>query len=87
MVFTRSQVRNNNTSERTRMSDNESDTREQMTDFDSNDVLNRQIIAEINPIDQRFYEMNRLIGEVTDLVLALTQQISSNQREETKLTL
>ena len=25
--------------------------------------------------------MNRLIGELTDLVLALTQQISSNQRE------
>ena len=88
MVFTRSQVQNNTTSGRTRMRDNESDTsfpevltREQMTDFDSNDILNRQNIAERNPIDQKFYEMNRQIGELTDLVLALTQQISSNQRE------
>ena len=32
-------------------------------------------------IDQRFYEMKRQIGELTDLVLALTQQISSNHRE------
>ena len=85
MVFKRSQVRNNNTSERARMSDNECDTsfpevftREQMTDFDSNDILNRQNIAERNPIDQRFYEMNSQIGELTDLVLALTQQISDN---------
>ena len=75
------------------MCDNESDvsfpevlTREQMTDFDSNDILNRQNIAERNPIDQRFYEMNWQIGEVTDLVLALTQQISSNQREGNELT-
>ena len=92
MVFTRSQVRNNNTSKRTRMSDNESDaifpkvlTREQMTDFDNNDILNRQNIADRNPIDQRFYEMNRQIGELTDLVFALTQQISSNQREGNEL--
>ena len=92
MVFKRSQVRNNNTSERARMSDNECDTsfpevftREQMTDFDSNDILNRQNIAERNPIDQRFYEMNSQIGELTDLVLALTQQISPNQREGIEL--
>ena len=47
--------------------------------------MNRQNIAERNPIDQRFYEMNRQIGEMTDLVLALTQQISSNQREGNEL--
>ena len=92
MVFTRCQACNNNTSERERMCDNKSDvsfpevlTREQMTDFDSNDILNRQNIAERNPIDQRFYEMNRQIGEITDLVLALTQQISANQREGNEL--
>ena len=56
-----------------------------MTDFDSNDILNRQKIAKRNPIDQRFYEMNRQIGELTDLVLALTQRISSNQREGNEL--
>ena len=56
-------------------------TRERMTEFDSNDILNRQNIMEGNPIDQRFHEMNRQIGELTDLVLALTQQISSNPRE------
>ena len=56
-----------------------------MTDFDSNDILNRQNIAERNPFDQRFYEMNRQIGELIDLVLALTQQIFSNQREGNKL--
>ena len=74
------------------MSDSESDTsfpevltREQKTDFDSNDVLNRQNIAERNPIDKRFCEMNRQIGEFTDLVLALTQKISSNQREGNEL--
>ena len=74
------------------MSYNESDvsfpevlTRKQMSDFDSNDILNRQSIPERNPSDQRFYEMNREIGELTDLVLALTQQISSNQRERNEL--
>ena len=70
------------------MSDNESDasfpevlTREQMVEFDSIDILNRQNIMEGNPIDKRFNEMNRQIGELTDLDLALTQQISSNPRE------
>ena len=88
MVSTRSQVRNSNTTEGTRMSDNERDasfpkvlTREQMTEFDSNDILNRQKIMVGIPIDQRFNVMNRQIGELTDLVLALTQQISSNPRE------
>ena len=68
------------------MSDNESDasfpevlTREQMTEFESNDVLSRQNVMERNPYDQRFND--RQIGEITDLVLALTQQISSNPRE------
>ena len=76
------------------MSDNESGvsfpellTGEQMTDFDSNDMMNRQnnTATERNVIDQRFHEMNRQIGESTDLVLALTQQISSNHREGNEL--
>ena len=93
LVVTRSQAHISDTSERARMSYNESDvsfpevlTRKQMSDFDSNDILNRQSIPERNPSDQRFYEMNREIGELTDQVLALTQQISTNQREGNELT-
>ena len=88
MVNTRSQIRDNNTLESTRMSDNENETgfpdvltRERMIEFDSHDILNRQNNAERNVIDRRFNEMNRQIEELTDLVLALTQQISSNPRE------
>ena len=69
-------------------SDNESEasfpdvlSREQMTELDSDNLLNDRNNIEKNTIDQRFYEMNRQIGELTDLVLALIQQISSNQRE------
>ena len=85
MVNTRSQTRDNNTLERTRMSDNESEacfpevlTKEQIIEFDSHHILNRQNNTEKNVIDRQFNEMNRQIGELTDLVLALTQQISSN---------
>ena len=88
MVVTRAQTRNSNTSESIRLSDNGSDvsfietlTRKQITDFDSNEILNRQKNTERNMIDQQFYEMNRQIGGLTDLVIALTQQISSDPRE------
>ena len=88
MVNTRSQTRDINTLGATRMSDNESEssfpevfTREQMVEFDNHDILNRQNNTERNVIDRRFNEMNRQIGELTDLVLALTQQIFSNPRE------
>ena len=92
MVLTRSQGRNNNTSERVRMSDNESDTsfpevltREQMSSFDSNDILSQQNDTERNMIDRRLYEMNKQIGELTELVLALTQQVSSNLKDRNRL--
>ena len=52
-----------------------------LTELDSDNLLNDRNNVERNVIDQRFYEMNRQIGELTDLVLALTQQISSNHRE------
>ena len=71
-----------------RTSDNESEasfpeflSREQMTEIDSDNLPNDRNNIERNMIDQRFYEMNRQNGELTDLVLALTQQISSNHRE------
>ena len=52
-----------------------------MIEFHSHDILNRQNSTERTVIDRRFNEMKRQIGELTDLVLALTQQISSNPRE------
>ena len=92
MVTTRSQNTRNSKVENERMeraNDNERETsfpdilaREQMNEIDNNDLLNRQHNTERNMIDQRFNEMNRQIGELTNLVLALTQQISSNPREE-----
>ena len=92
MVNTRSQNCDNNTIESTRMSDNEGETsfpevltREQMIEFESHDILNRQNNTERAVIGRRFNEMNRQIGEITDLVLAFTQQISSNPREGNQL--
>ena len=52
-----------------------------MTDLDNDDLFNSQHRNERNAINQRFYEMNRQIGELTNLVLALTQHFSSNPRE------
>ena len=75
MVNTRFQTRDYNTLESTRMSDNESEasfpdvlTREQMIEFDSHDILNRQNNTERNVIDRQFNEMKSQIGELTDLV-------------------
>ena len=72
MANTRSQSRNNNTLESTRMSDNESETsfpevrtREKMIEFDSHDILERQNNTETTVIDRRINEMNRQIGELT----------------------
>ena len=56
-----------------------------MTELDSDELLNRQRNWERDMIDQQFYEMNRQIGELTNIALALTQQISSNIREGNEL--
>ena len=97
MVTTRSQSSRNFQTENINMdrtSDNESEasfpdilSREQMTELDSNNLLNDRNNIEKNMIDQRFYKMNRQIGELTDLVLALTKQISSNHREGNELNM
>ena len=88
MVVTRSQTKRINSAKRRIMSDNESEasfpdlpTTEQMTELDSDKLLNQQRNAERDMIDQRFFEMKKQIGELTNMVLALTQQISSNPRE------
>ena len=56
-----------------------------MIKFDSHDILNRKNNTERTVIDRRFNEIDRQIGELTDLVLALTQQMSSNPRERKEL--
>ena len=95
MVTTRSRITRNSKVENERMeraNDNERETsfpdilaREQMNEIDNDDLLSRQHNTETNMIDQRVNEMNRQIGELTNPVLALTQQISSNHREENGL--
>ena len=71
-----------------RASDNESDTSfpevlfgEEITEFYSDDLLKRRRDTEGIMIDQRFYEINRQIGELTNIVSAFTQQVSSITRK------
>ena len=61
-----------------RSSDNESETsfpdvlsREQIADLDSDDLLNRRRNYDNYSIDQRFNEINRQIGDITNIVLTL----------------
>ena len=90
MVNTRSQVAEN---QRTLMcrpdrhSDTESEssvpevlTREQMNEFDNGNLLDFSGESERQAVNQRFTEMNRQISELTNLVLTLTEKISSNEK-------
>ena len=90
MVNTRSQVAEN---QRTHMcrpdrhSDTESEssvpevlTREQINEFDNGNLLDFSGESERQAVNQRFTEMNRQISELTNLVLALTDKISSNEK-------
>ena len=91
MVNTRPQLAENNTSETIRMddySDIESKcsmpevlTREQISDFDKGDLINRGNVNSQNSVDQRFLEMNKQISDLTNRVLAMTEKISCNNRE------
>ena len=81
MVTTRSQSNQNREMEietMDRSSDNESETsfpdvlsREQIADLDSDDLLNRRRNNDNYSIDQRFNEINRQIGDLTNIVLIL----------------
>ena len=73
-------------------SDNESEcsipevlTREQIIEFNNGDVLNYQNNSARDSVNQRFSDMNRQINELTNLVLALTEKISSSNREGNEL--
>ena len=95
MVTTRSQsnrIREVHNRVMDRSSDNESETslpdilsRDQMAELDTDDLLNRQRNTDGYSIDQRFNEINRQIGDLTNIVLTLTQQFSSNNREGNRL--
>ena len=67
-----------------RSSDSESDasfpevlSRDQIGNLDSEDVLTRHHGNHDNNVDQRFNELNRQIGDLTSIVLTLTNQIAS----------
>ena len=51
-----------------------------MTEFDNGGLLSRRDNSEQNTVNQRFSEMNEKISELT-IVLALTEKISSTNRE------
>ena len=53
-------------------------TREQINEFDNGNLLDFSGESERRAVNQRFTEMNRQISELTNLVLALTEKISSN---------
>ena len=53
-------------------------TREQMNEFDDENLLGYRNTDNGQTVDQRFTEMNRQISELTNLVIALTEKISSN---------
>ena len=91
MVNTRSQTARNNSVSLIGMgrhSDAESEhslpdvlTRDQIFDFYAGDLLNNQNGTERHAVNQRFSEMNKQINELLNLVLALTEKISSSNRE------
>ena len=56
-------------------------TREQMNEFDDGNLLSYRNEAERRTVDSRFTEMNRHINELTALVFALTEKLSSSNRE------
>ena len=60
-------------------------TREQLSEFNDGDVLNYQINSGRDTVNQRFSDMNRQINELTNLILALTEKISSSNRERNDL--
>ena len=87
MVTTRSQSNRDKqieTQNMDRSSDSESDasfpdvlSRDQIEYLDSEDVLTGHHGNHNNSVDQRFNELNRQIGDLTSIVLTLTNQIAS----------
>ena len=59
-------------------------SRDQMAEFDDGNLIRTRCTPEQKSIDQRFLEMNKQISDLTGLVLALTEKISSNVGEGNK---
>ena len=91
MVDTRSQARSSipefmsGVSRNDRLSDTESEcsvpdllSRDQIDELDRGNVIRTEQPSEQMTIDQRFSNMNKQISELTGLVLALTDKLSSN---------
>ena len=95
MVTTRSQSNRNrelNIETMDRSSDNESESsfsdilsRDQIADLNSDDLLHRQQSNDNLSIDRRFNEINRQIGDLTNIVLTLTNQFASVNGEGNRL--
>ena len=71
-----------------RVSDTESEcsipdllTRDQIDELDNENLIHSEQHSDQMTIDQRFSSMNRQINELTGLVLALTEKLSSNHGE------
>ena len=94
MVNTRSQARSSipvfmsKASRNDRVSDTESEcsipdllTRDQIDELNNENLIHSEQHSDQMTIDQRFSSMNRQINELTGLVLALTEKLSSNHGE------
>ena len=88
MVITRSQTNRNKILTSEAMSDNESEqslpevlSRTHMIDFDEGDLLYRNRDFENDNIERKFSDMSRQIGELTNIVISLTEKLSSNTDE------
>ena len=94
MVNTRSQARSSipvfmsGVSRNDRLSDTESEcsvpdllSRDQIDELDRGNLIRTEQPSEQMTIDQRFSNMNKQISELTGLVLALTEKLSSNPGE------
>ena len=73
-------------------SDNESEysfpntlSRNQINEFENGDLINVRDNSSSNSVDQRFMVMDKQISELTNIVLALTEKISSSTTERSVL--
>ena len=56
-------------------------SRNQMNEFENRDIINSRHNSNLSSVDQRFMEMNRQISDLTSIVLAFTEKISSSTTE------
>ena len=52
-----------------------------MNEFENGDLINVRHNPNLSSVDHRFMEMNRQISDLTSIVLALTEKISSSTTE------